>query len=206
MLKFYYSDGSSALAAHILLHEVGAAHEAIAVSIAKGEHQSPAFLRSNPKGRIPVLETPDGIITENPAILEFIAATDPSMTCLPKGAFAQAQARSLCAYLCATVHVAFAHGKRGARWADAPASLKDMQHVAPSNLAASARFLESQLTLDPWALGQNYSYCDPYLYLVGRWCAMTSVTLDDFPKLKAHRDAMNIRPATKVALALHGLI
>lgn len=205
MLKFYYSDGSSALAAHILLHEVATPHEAISVSIAKEEHRAPAFLRSNPKGRIPVLETPDGIITENPAILEYIAATAPDADYIPKGAFQQAQARSLCAYLCATVHVAFAHAKRGARWADADASLRDMQQIVPRNLTASADFLETDLPLGPWALGAEYSYCDPYLFLIGRWCAANGVTLEAFPKLKAHQDAMRARAATQAALTLHGL-
>ena len=42
------------LAAHILLEEVGAAYEAIEVSISGGEHRKPEFLDRNPKGRIPV--------------------------------------------------------------------------------------------------------------------------------------------------------
>ena len=109
MLKLYYSKGSSAIAAHILLEEVGADYDAIEVSIAKGAHRNPEFLSRNPKGRIPVLQTPDGVITENPAILEYIATTHPDAGLLPKSAFEQAQARSLAAYLCATVHVAFAH-------------------------------------------------------------------------------------------------
>ena len=73
MLKFFYSNGSSALAAHILLEEVGAAYEAIEVSISGGEHRKPQFLERNPKGRIPVLETPDGPIFETGAILLWLA-------------------------------------------------------------------------------------------------------------------------------------
>ena len=205
MLKFYYSKGSSALAAHILLHETGVAHHARLVSISQGDHQSEAYLHINPKGRIPALETPKGIITENPAILEYIATIDPTQTCLPTGAMAQAQARALCAYLCSTVHVAFAHSKRGARWAADPASLKDMQQIAPRNLARSADYLESQLSGGPWAMGESYSFCDPYLFLLGRWCDMTGTSLKAFPNLTAHQNAMRARPATQAALALHDL-
>lgn len=39
---------------------------------------------------------------------------------LPDTPFERAEADALCAYLCATVHVAFAHLLRGARWADSP--------------------------------------------------------------------------------------
>ena len=193
------------MAAHILLEEVGAAYEAIEVSISGGEHRKPQFLERNPKGRIPVLETPDGVITENPAILEFIAATHPQAGCLPVGAFDRAQARSLAAYLCATVHVAFAHIRRGYRWADDDASLCDMKRVAPRNLAACAELLEKDLALSPWAIGSAYSYCDPYLFLLGRWLSAGDVSLDATPRLTAHRDAMLARPATQKILALHRL-
>ena len=205
MLKLYFSKGSSALAAHILLEEVGAEYEAIEVSIPNGEHRKPQFLERNPKGRTPVLETPDGVITENPAILEFIAEAHPRTGCLPLGAFALAQARTLSAYLCATVHVAFAHNRRGKRWVDDEASLRDMQRVAPRNLTACAEHLEKDVALSPWAMGSSYTYCDPYLFLLGRWLATAGVSLGATPRLAAHRDAMLARPATQKALAQHGL-
>ncbi|MFK7753017.1 MAG: hypothetical protein AB8B51_10760, partial [Sedimentitalea sp.] len=125
---------------------------------------------------------------------------------VPQGAFAQAQARALCAYLCATVHVAFAHIKRGRRWADGDDTLHDMRGVAARNLRDCAALLESQLALDPWALGKVYSFCDPYLFLLDRWLAAGDVSLADYPKLAAHHRTMQARPATQTALALHGLM
>ncbi|SEV88289.1 glutathione S-transferase [Cognatiyoonia koreensis] len=205
MLKFYYSKGSSALAAHILLLEVAADFAAIEVPIGQGSHQQADFLARNPKGRIPVLETPDGVITENPAILEYIAATHPASATLPNGIFAQSEARSLCAYLCATVHVAFAHLKRAPRWADTIAAQDDMRQVAPRNLAACAAYLDQCLRLGPWAMGSSYTYCDPYLFLIGHWLAAADVSLAPYERLVAHRDAMLARPATQAAMAAHDL-
>lgn len=205
MLRLFYSKGSSALAPHILLTEVGADFEAVEVSIPEGKHLKPDFLRRNPKGRVPVLETPDGNLTENPAILEYIAASYPSANYLPSGTFAQAQARSLAAYLCATAHVAFAHKQRGRRWARAQASLKDMQDLVPSNLEECAKFLEADLAFAPWALGATYCFCDPYLLLLERWLTAAGVDLDAYPRLAAHREAMLARPATQAVLSEHGL-
>lgn len=206
MLRFFYSGGSSALAAHILLEEVGASYEPIEVSIPKGEHLAPGFLRCNPKGRIPVLETPDGIISENPAILEYIATTHPDAGTLPDGPFEQARARSLAAYLCATVHVAFAHKRRGQRWADHAASLKDLQNKAPQNLRDCASLLEQEYAFGPWVLGPTYSFCDPYLFLMGHWLSTAGISIEDYPRLAAHRGAMRARPATERVLQIHGLI
>ena len=205
MLRFFYSNGSSAVAAHILLEDVGANYEAVEVDISRDEHRKPAFLAQNPKGRIPVLEAPEGRITENPAILEYIAATHPQSGCMPTGEFAQAQARSLCAYLCATAHVAFAHGHRGSRWATEAASIRDMQSQVSGNLAKCARLLEDQLAFGSWALGVDYSYCDPYLFQFGRWLNTSGVALDAYPRLAAHRRAMLDRTATRKVLAVHGM-
>lgn len=203
MLKFYYSKGSSAVAAHILLEEVGVPYAAIEVSIPDAAHKAPAFLAKSPKGRIPVLETSHGTITENPAILEYIAATYPDAHCLPQGNFAQTQARSLCAYLCATAHVAFAHLHRGSRWAQSEGALADMQAQVPKNLISCAKFLENDLAFAPWALGGAYTYCDPYLLQFTRWLDGANVAIDQFPKLSAHRQAMRDRPATAAVLNLH---
>ena len=205
MLKLYFSRGSSALAAHILLEEAKAVYSTQEVSIPKGEHQSPAFLKLSPKGRVPVLETAEGPITENPAILEYIAARHPDANLAPSGIFEQANARSLCAYLCATTHVAFAHKQRGARWVDDADAVKAMQRRVPQNMAESAAYLEAYVMNGAWALGDTYSFCDPYLFLVGRWITACDLSLNDYPKLAAHHAAMRARPATTTALAAHGL-
>lgn len=199
-LTLYHSKGSSALAALILLEEVGATYTVVDVPIATGAHRGPAFLALSPKGRVPVLACPEGVLTENPAILEYIAATHPAAACLPAGAFAQAQARALCAYLCATVHVAFAHARRGARWARDPAALEDMRRMAPAGLQKCAHNLEEMLPPGGWALGAQYSFCDPYLFLMDHWLGALDVPIAEFPKLAAHARAMRARPATQAAL------
>lgn len=205
MLTLYYSKGSSALAAHILLEETGAPYVAAEVSIPTGEHLASDFLRMNPKGRIPVLDTQGGVITENPAILEYIAAAHPSANLLPHSAFAQAQARSLCAYLCATVHVAFGHKNRGTRWADEASVIAHMQRKVPQNLATCASYLENHAFVGPMAIGAQYTFCDPYLFLVGRWMAACDLSLAPYPNLNGHHAEMRTRPATQVVLAAHGL-
>ena len=200
MYTLYYSKGSSALAPHILLLELGADVALVEVPIPQGAHQTPEFLARNPKGRVPLLDMPQGSLTENPAMLEYLATVHSDAGLLPEGAFAQARARELCAYLCATAHIAFAHKLRGKRWAQDPDALADMQKYVPKNLSDCATYLESTLPLKPWALGNDYSFCDPYLYVFARWLDTAGVALDPFPKLAAHKLAMLARPATHAAL------
>lgn len=203
MLRFYFSKGSSAVAAHILLEEVGAEYQAVEVSIQDGAHRRPEFLTINPKARIPALDTQDGVLTENPAILEYIAAAHPASECLPAGIFAQAKARELCAYLASTAHVAFAHLRRGGRWADSDAALTDMRARVPGNLADCAAHLETNLALGPWALGQGFTYCDPYLFQFVRWLKGAGVAVQDYPRLSTHLGAMLERESVRRVLDVH---
>ncbi|HKK98113.1 MAG TPA: glutathione S-transferase family protein [Marivita sp.] len=205
MLTLYYAKGSSALASHILLEEVGAEYAAHEVPIQQGAHKEPSYIEINPKMRVPALRTPQGIITENPAILTYVAATHPAAGMLPDDPFERAQVDALNAYLCATMHVAFAHKLRGARWADSEEALSDMAAKVPSNLADCAALLEEHFIKGPWAMGDTYTTCDAYLALVPRWLSVAGVDLAEYPKLKAHREASLQRPATLSVMAVHGL-
>ena len=119
MIKLYYSPGSCALASHIALEEAGADYEAVRIDFGLDEQKKPDFLAINPKGRVPALVSDKGILTETPAILVFISQTYPASSLAPvNDPWALAQAQSFNNYLCATVHVAHAHGGRGHRWAD----------------------------------------------------------------------------------------
>ena len=75
MLKLFYAPETCALASHIALEQAGAEYEAVRVDFSVKEENSPEYLRMNPKGRVPTLITERGILTETPAILQFICQT-----------------------------------------------------------------------------------------------------------------------------------
>ncbi|MCC5956780.1 MAG: glutathione S-transferase family protein [Natronohydrobacter sp.] len=203
MLTFYYAKGTSALAAHILLEELGVTYQAVEVALAQGAHKQAEFLQINPKARVPALATSEGVITENPAILTYLGATHPEAEMLPEGAFARAEADALNAYLCATMHVAFAHKFRGARWADDPAAIEAMGAKVAGNLTDCAALIEAHYLRGPWALGDQFTICDAYLALVPGWLSKAGVSLDQFPKLAAHWAALRARPAAGWVIAWH---
>ena len=205
MLTLYYAKGTSALAAHIALEEAGATYATVEVPLSEGAHKTDAFLAVNPKARVPALATPEGVITENPAILTYVAATHPDAGLLPVTPFARAQADALNAYLCATVHVAFAHKFRGARWADDPAAIAAMQAKVADNLRDCAALIEAHFLRGPWAMGDAFTLCDAYLALVPRWLAGAGVDVAEFPRIAGHWAALRARPATARVLALHGV-
>ena len=138
-------------------------------------------------------------------VLAHLAQANPELELAPTDPFAFAQAQALNGYIASTLHVAFAHKARAARWADEPAAIAAMQAKVATNIAEGASFVEEHLLKGAWALGARYSMCDPYLFLVHRWMVASGVDLADYPKLSAHTDAMRARPAVQAALAQHRL-
>lgn len=203
MLTLYYSRASCAYALHILLHDAGADFTTVEIDFATGEQTSPDFLAINPKGRVPALVTPDGILTENPAILLYIAQTHPETKLAPSEPFALARAQSFNMFLASTVHVAHSHKHRGARWADDPAAQAAMTAKVTENMAMYAGMIEAHYFTGPWVLGEDYSMCDAYLALITRWLGADGVDLADFPNLQAHDALMRTRPSMQAVMGLY---
>ena len=203
MLTLYYARTSCAYAPHILLYDAGADFETVEIDFAKGEQSAPAFLKVNPKGRVPALVTADGILTENPAILLYIAQTHPASNLAPTDPFALAQAQAFNMFLASTVHVAHAHKHRGSRWADGPAAHAAMTSKVADNMAMYAGMIEAHYFKGPYVLGAHYSMCDPYLALITRWLGADGVKLADFPKLQAHDELMRTRHSLQKVLTLY---
>lgn len=202
MLKLYTHLGTIGLACEIALEEAGAPYEAHRMNFAENEQRAEAYLAINPKSRVPSLETDQGVITETPAILGYIARSFPAAKLAPEGdAFAMAQLESFMAYLCAWVHPAAAHRHRGYRWADDPAAIADMRRKAPEVFGEAMRLIDTKLFRGPWAMGDQFTVADPYLYVVTGWIPRDGLDMADYPRLADHFARMGERPAVRTVLA-----
>ncbi len=134
MLKLFYTPGACSLAPHIVLQEIGDPHELVRVNLREGAQRSSAYLAVNPKGRVPALQTEHGVLSENPAILAYLAQRFPAPSLAPlDDLFAFARMQAFNAFLAATVHVAFAHAFRPERYADGEAAAEAMRAKAPGS-------------------------------------------------------------------------
>lgn len=205
MLRLYYAPGTCALATHIALEEAGTPYEAVRLDLGAQAQRSPEYLAVNPKGRVPALVTETGTLTETPALLVFIAQRFPDAALAPlSDPFALAQVQEFNSYLCATVHVAHAHGRRGARWADDPAAIAAMQRKVPATMTECATLIEQKMLKGPWVMGERYTICDPYLFTIGSWLEGDAVDTTGFPRILEHRKRMLARPAVQKAVAAEG--
>ncbi len=205
MIKLYWAAGTCALASHIALEEAQAKYETARLDFAQGDQRKPDYLKVNPKGRVPALVTERGILTETPAILAWIAQTYPQAKLAPADPFEFAQAQAFNSYLCATVHPAHAHGRRGARWSDDAAAQETMKAKVPQNMSDCFTLIENEMFKGPWVTGAAYSICDAYLYTISGWLASDGVDIAKFPKVHDHFNRMNERPAVKAVQAVQAV-
>lgn len=201
-MTFYYGRATCSLASHIALEESGAEYKPVALNMDEWEHIGPEYLKVNAKGRVPALVTGRGVLTETPAILAFIAQSFPRANL---GSLADpfefAQIQSFVSYLCSTVHVAHAHGRRGVRWADDPAALDAMKRKVPQNMTECFDLMERTMLRGPWVMGDKYTICDPYLFTITRWLPGDTVDIERFPAISAHHARMLDRGAVQKVLA-----
>jgi len=201
MLVLFYTPNSCALASHLALELSGLPYEARKVDFANNEQRSPAFLKINPKGRVPALVTGHGVLTENPAILTYISQCAPQAQLAPlDDPFAFAQLQSFNSYLASTVHVAHAHRYRGYRWADLPEAIEAMKQKVPQNMRECFGLIEQDLLKGPWVLGDKLSVCDLYLFTIGRWLAGDGVDIKEFPRVAEHAERLQQMPAVQHVL------
>jgi glutathione S-transferase len=205
MFKLYYAAGTCALATHIALEEAGAPYEAVRVDFGAQAQRSPEYLAINPKGRVPALVTESGALTETPALLLFVAQRFPAAELAPlTDPFALAQVQEFNSYLCSTVHVAHAHGRRGGRWADDAAAIEAMKRKVPATMTECAELIEHRLLKGPWVFGERYTICDPYLFTIGTWLKGDGVNTAKLPGILAHRRRMLARAAVQKAVSVEG--
>jgi glutathione S-transferase len=203
MLTFYFARNTCALAPHIALEDAGASYEAVRIDFSKEEQRKAPYLALNPKGRVPALATAQGILTETPALLAYVAQSFPAARLAPiDDAFAFARVQAFNSYICSTVHVAHAHRMRGYRWADDPAAIAEMKRKVPESVTNVFLLIEQGMLEGPWVMGRDYSVCDPYLFTLSQWLEADGVDLARLPRVVEHRARMAERESVRRAIAM----
>jgi len=202
--KLYYSPGSCSIAPHIALAEADVEYELILVDTKGGQQRSPEFLAKNPLGRVPVLQTPLGLLTEVSAILGYIASIAVARRLIPEDAFDAAVMASFNSFLSSTVHVTFAHFMRPYRWADDPTCKAELSRKAVAAYSEQFGMIENGKLRGPWVMGQQFTIADPYLYVMTRWLARAGIAVENFPRVNEHYSRMGARAAVQRSLVEEG--
>jgi glutathione S-transferase len=183
VLKLYFAPGSSSMAPHIALHEIGAPFDAQPVSFHRSQTRDPDFLAINPEGKVPVLLIDGRPLTEVAAILLYLAKRFADADLLAGGGIdAEAQAVSWMSFIASSLHPARRAGLGQAR--------------------AVYALADRRLGDREWALGR-YSIADIHLFrLFWRFRESLQPQPGEFPGLMAHYERMMARPAVRKTIEI----
>lgn len=202
-MKLYFSPGACSLASHIVLRELDADFDVIRVDTQSSRTETGAdYSAINPKGYVPSLELEEGqILTEGPAILQYLADTHPEAELAPPlGTLERARMHEVLTFTSSELHKAFSPLFR----ADSTEPVKTDARVQVSRKMA---FIEALLADGrEYVTDASYTIADAYLFVVSNWAHFTGIDLNAWPKLSAFVQRISQRPATQAAMKAEGLI
>jgi glutathione S-transferase len=202
-MKLYYSPGACSLSDHIVLEWIGKPYETKRVSHA--DQQTPEFRKLNPAGAVPVFEHDGWVLTQNAAILGYLAETHPDAKLLgdgtPKG---HAEVTRWLAFFNADVHPTFHPLFGSTSYLGDDTAIDKTKDNARTKLRELFERADKQLAGRDW-LTDSRSIADPYLYVVLRWAKAMKVDLSGFDHLAAFRARMDADPAVQKVLKEEGL-
>ena len=201
-MRLYYSPGACSQAPHILLHEIGTAHDSVRVDLrAKTLEDGSDYLAINAKGAVLALELESSeVLTENAVILQYLGdRTNWPEVLPPLGDFRRYRVLEAVNFITTELH------KRFGFLFNREAS-DEMKQLVIKDLGKKLGYVNETLGDGPFMFGEQLTLPDPYLFVITGWAEKMLGGLDRWPNLKAFRARMMERPSVQQVLRLEGLL
>jgi glutathione S-transferase len=210
MIQLHYAPGNASMTPHMLLEELGVAFELKLVDRDNGAHKSPAYLKMNPNGLIPVLVDGDLVLYETAAIVLHLVDMHPAAGLAPAvGTTERAQFYKWLVWMSSALQPQFS------------IYFYTERYVAPGNASGAAEVkaatekrieglieqIDAQLASHggPWLMGERFSALDPYALMLCRWTRNAQRPARTLAHVGPFLQRMLARPAVRKVLAKEGL-
>lgn len=202
-MKLYYAPGTCALADHIALEWIGKPYTAQRLS--REEMKSAEYLRLNPAGAVPTLEHEGWVLTQNVAILNYLADSFPEAKLGGDGTpKSRAEVNRWLAYINADVHPAFRPLFGYSDFLDDPTAIEKAKQHARKTLRSHFERINTQLEGRGWLTGSR-SMADPYLFVILRWARAQKLDLNGLDNLEGYFQRMRDDKGVAAVLKEQGL-
>jgi glutathione S-transferase len=201
MYTLYYSPGSCSLIVHVLLEEFGLPFELKKVDAASKD----GYRTVNPKGKVPALATPEGVITECVAIVEHLCDRHGGGKLLGEpGSWRRAKTLEQIATLATEVHPLFNRFFHEDDFSDAKEVRAAVKARGTEKLLAYFRAEDAALTQPYWS-GDTLSAADIYFMVIARWGRWLTPPANEMARIRPFYERMIARPAVARAMQREGI-
>jgi len=202
-MKLYTKPGACSTADHIALQWTGQPFQLEILD--KDSMKAPAFLAINPAGAVPAVVDGDFVLTQNAAIMGYIADSFPEAGLAGDGSPRQrAEAARWLAFVNSDLHPAFKPLFGPGAFIGDESQFDAVKQAARKRVRALFESADRQLAGKQWIAGFR-SYADPYLYITLRWAQGIGIDLSGLDNLAAFKARMEADPGVQKALGIEGL-
>lgn len=199
----YFAPHTCARVCLTALEKIGEPFETRLIAFMAGEHRRPAYLAVNPAGKVPALDTGNGVVTQNGSILLYLARTKPDAGLLPLTGDPLQDAAIVSALFrfSSDLHSLVTRFVLPQMMLCSADTAPDIREKAEEALLQQLHPIDAQLGARPWLLGDNWTILDEYLAWI--WFRITGAGFGHgtFPAIATHYQRAGERPSAKAALA-----
>jgi glutathione S-transferase len=190
----YHAPQSRSGAARFLLEELDVPYDLHVLDLKKNEQRAPAYLAVNPMGKVPALRHGDVLVTEQAAVLMYLADLYPQagLAPAPDSPLRGPYLRWMTFY--------------GSCFEPAVIDRAMQREPAPPSMCPYGDYdtmlatFTSQLDAGPWLLGERFSAADVLWASTLGWTTAFEL-VPKLPEITAYMDRVNARPAARRAAA-----
>ncbi len=200
ILHGYWRSGA-AYRTRIALNLKGLTYDQQDVDLRTGAQRSDTFVTLNPQGMVPALEVDGAVLTQSPAILEWLEETHPRPALLPTDPLGRAHVRAMAALIGCDIHplnnLRVGKALRESFGADqAAVDAWAARWITPGFTALEALVARHGAG---WCFGTEPTLADCYLIPQIYSARRFNVALDAFPRLLAIDEVAKQHPAFAAA-------
>lgn len=198
MYRLFGARGSGAAMIEMALAEADAPYEFVGTGLGKGGKDEDSFLRVNPTGKVPALQTPEGdVLTESAAILVALAERHSEAKLLPGIRTRKERATAIrwLVYIAAEIYSMIEIEDYPSRFVSAEPAQKDLREHVRERIRRRWLAVESAVAGNPWLLKRGFSVADLAIATVSRWTTGKRWRKQRTPRIEALAAAVAERKA-----------
>jgi glutathione S-transferase len=197
-MKLYYFPGACSLATHIVLEWLGAPYDTVKLDLAGTK--SPEFLALNPNGAVPLLIDGDFVLSQNAAILFYLAERHPNARLLGDGSARERfEVLRWLSFLNSDLHSAFKPIFKPGRFHPDTSTARVIADTARAHVREYLERVDTHLRGRDW-LTEQRSIADPYLFVMLRWAMKLRIDLSGLENLTRFFSRMSADTSVRAAI------